>query len=647
MEKERPKKERSREESIDKEKKSKEISCKKDIFIYSNENYKNKSALKDNFEITPFENYDLTLFEKKKKAEELFIQMKKEHKISIEDILLYDNTNKIIQMEYLNIVLDILLKEKDKNRIELLTEKISKAGIICDEKDYNKAISRLPNDYQEKVKYKNYKNILINSLKSISSFKDKNNTKEIFDSFQFHKKYEFNHESQIGENNYYFYCLIYQIIISDIFHILSYVNYYKPYISRIITFLQKYNFSLLNEEQRSYFEYLFRILTDKYLPPNSQTQSEQLQNYLNSYEDIYLNGDKEKSLDDNSIKDINVFFNELNKSISNNNNCINYTFEAKDNKINVNMIDESVISRSFKQFKNTYSYDITIFNKEMLRVIKNTLTNNNFYNFESIFMKNLKYGMEYKPSEEFYDKYKETIIKILKSKAAKTYFEKYYSSKNKKLIYHFNRNTVIEEIFKRIKFCTIYTDGDQGYTSPLDLKIYINCIPGDYNRLIIHPFERKIMQFSRLILISIHEILGHFLRRYYSYLTNNLVKFGTKEDDYFKTGVEGGIFVEKKLLGLSIHYSLSLNQALGFLKENFETAPILYKSQIPKEELEIIIKNNPYFFDFISENMEPNKISIDELHEYLWEGFKPQATIHCGSRRENVVYINKQNFSFE
>ena len=170
---EKPKKERSRDKDIDKEKKSIERSFKEDILLYSNENYKNKSALKDDFQLSPFEDYDLTLFEKKQKAEELFIQMKKEHKISIEDILLYDNTNKVIQLEYLKIIVDILLKEKDKNKIELLTEKVNKAGIICDEKDYNKAISQLPYNYQEKVKYKNYKNILINSLKSILSFKEK------------------------------------------------------------------------------------------------------------------------------------------------------------------------------------------------------------------------------------------------------------------------------------------------------------------------------------------------------------------------------------------------------------------------------------------------------------------------------------------
>ena len=310
-------------------------------------------------------------------------------------------------------------------------------------------------------------------------------------------------------------------------------------------------------------------------------------------------------------------------------------------------MNKTKIARCLKHFKKNYSFDINIFNKGMLRVIKSTLTKNNFYNFESIFLRNIKYGMELKPSEEFYQKYKDTISKILQSNAAKDYFEKYYNVKKYGLSYHFNRKDVIDEIFKKIKFCLIFRNGDQGYTSPFELKIYINCIPGEYNNIDILPFERKIMQFSRLIVITIHEILGHFLRRYYLYLTNNLVKFGAREDKVFKTGKEGGNFVEKKLLGIGLYHSLSLNQALGFLKKNFEKQPILYKEQIPKDELKTIIKNNPELFDFISDKKELDKITLEELHEYLSVGFKPQGLIRCGNRRENSIYIDKEYFSYE
>ena len=77
----------------------------------------------------------------------------------------------------------------------------------------------------------------------------------------------------------------------------------------------------------------------------------------------------------NSIKDINDFLKVLNKSISNNNDCINYNFEIKDNKIDVKIIDESLIFLCLKKFKSTYSYYITILNKDIQRLIKNTLKN--------------------------------------------------------------------------------------------------------------------------------------------------------------------------------------------------------------------------------------------------------------------------------
>ena len=105
--------------------------------------------------------------------------------------------------------------------------------------------------------------------------------------------------------------------------------------------------------------------------------------------------------------------------------------------------------------------------------------------------------MEYKSNEKYIFKLKEIIKKILKSEAAKKYFHDYYEKKYKRLTYHFDRENVINEILKRIKFCMIYTDGEQAYTSLYDLRIYINCIPGEYGSLDINIFEMEILQFSR------------------------------------------------------------------------------------------------------------------------------------------------------
>ncbi len=631
------KKERSRENSLKKDKKEKDELKEKGFYTFSNENYKTEKVLEDNFQSInfPLEDYGISLFKKKEKAIELFNKRKSDPNIQIEEVLSNDNTNKMIQLEYLNILVKNLLKEKDEDKISILLEKINKAGVICDEDNYNQVVSILPEKFASKVKYKNYKKNLINALDKMESFTENDYENDVWKLFEFDKKYTFNQDCEFGENNYYFYCLIYQILISDKSFILVKQKFFKPYISKLKNFLVSKNFSQLNEEQKTYFEYVFNILTAGEIVEG--TLKKELDNYLESYE-AYLNGEKEPILNETAIKEIEAYFNQLNESIAE-----NYLFQIKDNKIEVALFDKFRLGRKKKHITKTYSYCIDMFNKEMNKIIKENLNYSNYYNFEAIFQKNARYGMEYKPIEKYFDKYKEIVRKILKSNAAHDYFEKFYTTNNKELKYHFGDDKVIDEIFKRIRFCSFFKKGDQGYTSPLELKIYINCIPGEYNRSTVYPFERKSMQFARLIVVTIHEIMGHFLRRYYSYLTNNLVKFGTKEDKTFKTGVEGGSFVERNLLGLETYYSLSLNQSFGFLKEDFENAPILFNNQIPKKVLEKLVNENIDFLELIPEDKKSDVITADDLYYYFLEGFAFQIRIHCGERRENAIYIDNYN----
>ena len=100
-----------------------------------------------------------------------------------------------------------------------------------------------------------------------------------------------------------------------------------------------------------------------------------------------------------------------------------------------------------------------------------------------------------------------------------------------------------------------------------------------------------------------------------------MIKFGTKEDKTFKTGVEGGSFVERNLLGLETYYSLSLNQSFGFLKEDFENAPILFNNQIPKKVLEKLVNENIDFLELIPEDKKSDVITADDLYYYFLEGF--------------------------
>ena len=272
-------------------------------FTYSNEGYKNEKILEEKFDSidNPWDENknekDLSLFERKDKAKELFKMRQQNKNIPIEEILSYDNTNKNIQLEYLALIVDCLLKEEDSNRIPILIEKINKASIICDEKDYNQIIEVLPDKYQTKVAYINFKKNLINSLKLIIEKKNEKDLDDvyIFKSFNFQKKYEFNQDCEMGENNYYFYCLIFQIIISNLQGKITHIKIYEKYILKLIYFLETKDFSNLEEADITYFEFLFNILIENNIITNEFEKIGLIDNYLKSYENHKKEEKKNKS----------------------------------------------------------------------------------------------------------------------------------------------------------------------------------------------------------------------------------------------------------------------------------------------------------------------------------------------------------------
>ena len=390
----------------------------------------------------------------------------------------------------------------------------------------------------------------------------------------------------------------------------------------------------------NYFEFLFNLLIDDHLILKKSKKFNLIEKYINSYKNRFI---EKNEIDEAQINEFNNYFIKFKNELKN----PDYTFFVEEGKIKIKIKEEPNISRRKKCFEKTYEYDINMFNNDILSIIKEDLNFDNFHNFESIFLRNVRYGMEYKPSENYINKFKEILEKILTSNAAKNYFKKFYGDKHIGLLYHFDKEEVIKEIFNRIKFTMIFRDGDQAYTSPNELKIFINCVAGEYKDFGIKIFERKILQFCRLLTIATHEIMGHFLRRYYAYLTNHLVKFGTKEDTIFKTGAEGGKFAKKNFLGLDNNISsLSLNEAFGFFKDEFKDFPILYIDKIPENDLKEIIKKRGEFFDFISEDKKKmDAISFDDLYSYLLKGISAPPRIACGyTRRENIIYIGHPFF---
>jgi hypothetical protein len=144
---------------------NKHTNIEKEIPI-SYEGFKNK-ALTEDFKDIPYyleESNKMSLFEKKEETENNL----ETNIYSIEKLLLMDQTNKILQKKYLSIAIDLLNSEEDKEKIEILKEKIKKAGIILDEDVYNNEIIKIKNlELKKNFEYINYKEKFFETLKYI------------------------------------------------------------------------------------------------------------------------------------------------------------------------------------------------------------------------------------------------------------------------------------------------------------------------------------------------------------------------------------------------------------------------------------------------------------------------------------------------
>ena len=269
------------------------------------------------------------------------------------------------------------------------------------------------------------------------------------------------------------------------------------------------------------------------------------------------------------------------------------------------IIENTKIGRKNYEKTHKISYDYKIFNENIINVIKTV----NLIDLELELFKNIIPTQE--NSEKFYEKMKEQINKILKkvlsSKAAISFFNNTYKKcyeehYGKNIEYLFNDENEQNDILKRMAFYPIYNEGIDGFTNPSDLTIFINSIPGKfYQNYKINYFNKFILQISRIVIICIHEIMGHFMRRYYSYITDGYISIDTKEDSIIETRPEGGENAEKNFLGFR-RPNLYLRDALCFFYSgDFEKYPLFDNIVIDKKSLKNMIndKNNAGIFDFI------------------------------------------------
>ena len=203
---------------------------------------------------------------------------------------------------------------------------------------------------------------------------------------------------------------------------------------------------------------------------------------------------------------------------------------------------------------------------------------------------------------------------MLAKKFFRDHYENKYNKNNRIIKFHFDKKEVIEEIIKRIEFYPIFCSGTKADTDPSDLTIIINSIPGEFNAdEEINYFNKNILQIGRIIVFLIHEIFGHFLRRYYSYITNGIIKMDTNEDALINTSPEGGLFVERNFLGFKTESRLYLKDALFFFfyKDNYYNYPIIKEGkELTEDNLKDIIINNSKIFDFI--DLEGQTLKVED-----------------------------------
>ena len=126
------------------------------------------------------------------------------------------------------------------------------------------------------------------------------------------------------------------------------------------------------------------------------------------------------------------------------------------------------------------------------------------------------------------------------------------------------------------------------------MNVTINSYPGKLYES-TNIYSRRILILGKVILVILHELLGHYMRRYYSYMTHGAIAFDTSNDKILDTGEEGGFFVEKIFLGLnkSDKSKLTISEALIlFYWDNFKDYPIKKNNRdfLNREMLENVFK---------------------------------------------------------
>jgi len=572
----------------------------KKIFL-SIEAYERKSIF--NFNDLPlyyqkFNGY--THWERKKIVKDYFKSPNNQY--TYEELLTLDDTNKDLQINYAKLIVEKLNKEKDNEKIKIYEEKILKSQIIIDLDDYNKIISEIwDKNLKEKLTYINYKLALINSLQCI--LENQHDNLKAKEALRLSKRFNFNKWAEIGENNYYFYMLCLQLF-EKIDEILELYLFYENILKEMIEFLKNQDFNKFEKDKKFRFDYISYIIFDKN-SIKSNTEFKKINNFL------YGNEVEKKDLENLFNKGENDKFYHLERS------CCKVEYDKDKNKLYFKITEDKKINKKRFPYTLSKSYKANLFNNNIIDLFKKDLT----LNFESNLMEHTLplYDSQLEYYKHIISCFKKNLKKILISDAARNFFKDTYGKKYPDLEYHFDRQDVLAEILQKINFFPIYKENDNGYTNPVDMSIIINCIPIKIGGSRIHLFNRKFLDLGKILVIALHEIFGHFMRRYYSLLTGRIIDFVTPKNNNDKiTGKESGDFIESNFLGIEPRKStLCLRKCLSLLySPNLTDYPIYKKAGFSMniDILKKIYNDNKLLFNFIN-NEKKDKIDNDNEDE--------------------------------
>jgi len=539
----------------------------------------------------------VTLFNKKKISQ---ILLNEQNYRNLEQVDI-DNTLHEFQQNYLLSIVNVI--NKSAIMTEEQNEKIIKCGIILTEKEFQDGLDKI-NDKTliKNIKYQNYKQSLIECINYLLKFNKNEDYIEYIQAsrkiLEIKKDFKFNNFIDMSEENYYFYRLSYDLY-NKIDNII--INYYLycDLLLKYKNFILQKNLNKLNDKDKLYFKIINYYLND-------------IESLNNEYDLEILNRFiSEKTLTNEEIKEK---INELNSK----NKTTNYPkFQLKISGNYVEYIYEKLDFFGGKKYlveKFTSKFEINSFNESFKELSLKDL----FNNLDNDIYKSLiftKIDSHKSIFTELIPFLKKAVLNITNSGSMKTFFKKTYEQNYPNIKYDFDQEDVIDEFFNRINLIKIINKNMNAFGDPVDLNIYLPNNPGEIMKL-NYIFEVKLLRFGRYLLLIIHELLGHMVRRYYYYMSNGVIPQNTKDDKKMKWGKEGGYFFEKKYLGKEFRFVSVKDIILLLIPKN--DYPILKEEDLTYQNLENVVKEYGALFEFVnSEEKEKSKMSIEDYFLYL------------------------------